>query len=221
MHLTLAGAHALVRQLLGLETKSFDVVAAGFPQSSAVGMGENASEMRHEFIDGEIFAMAGGTLEHSAIIAAVTMALGQLRKGSCRAFVTELRTRIRADEQGPDVGTYPDIAIVCGSVTRDSEDPISIVNPTVIIEVLSNSTEAYDRHGKFEHYKRLPSLQEYVLVSQHPPHIERFAKHAGIWSTADDVGVGKRMVLSSVPATLDVDEIFDGLVGEDGRVRVV
>lgn len=181
---------------------------------------ENASEIRHEFIDGEVFARAGGTPEHSALIAAVTMALGQLRKGPCRAFVTELRTRIRADEHGPDVGTYPDIAIVCGPVLRDSEDPISIVNPTVIIEVLSNSTEAYDRHGKFDHYKRLESLQEYVLVSQHQPLIERFSKGAGAWSTPDRAGVGERMVLSSVPATLDVDEVFDGLVGEDGRVRV-
>ncbi len=181
---------------------------------------ENASEIRHEFIDGDVFSMAGGTPEHSAIIAAVTMALGQLRGGACRAFVTELRTRIRADEHGPDVGTYPDIAIVCGPVLRDSEDPISIVNPTVIIEVLSNSTEAYDRHGKFKHYKRLESLQEYVLVSQHRPLIERFAMRAGIWSSPDAAGVSERIVLSSVPATLDVDEVFDGLVGEDGRVRV-
>lgn len=181
---------------------------------------ENASEMRHEFIDGEVFAMAGGTPEHSALIAAVTMALGQLRRGPCRAFVSELRTRIRADEHGPDVGTYPDIAIVCGPVLRDSEDPISVVNPTVIIEVLSNSTQAYDRHGKFGHYKRLESLQEYVLVSKHQPLIECFFKRDGVWSTPDRAGVGERMVLSSVPATLDVDEIFDGLVGEDGRVRV-
>ncbi len=181
---------------------------------------ENASEMRHEFLDGEVFAMAGGTPEHSALIAAVTMALAQLRKGPCRAFVTELRTRIRASEHGPDVGTYPDIAIVCGPVLRDAEDPIAVVNPTVIIEVLSNSTEAYDRHGKFEHYKRLESLQEYVLVSQHEPLIERFSKDARGWSTADRAGVGGRLVLSSITATLDVDEIFDGLVGDDGRVRV-
>lgn len=181
---------------------------------------EAASEMRHEFIDGEVFAMAGGTPEHSALIAAVTMALGALRKSPCRAFVTELRTRIRADENGPDVGTYPDIAIVCGPVLRDSEDPISIVNPTVIIEVLSNSTEAYDRHGKFKHYKRLASLQEYVLVSQHRPLIERFAKRSETWSSPDGAGANERIVLSSVPATLDVDEIFDGLVAEDGRVRV-
>jgi len=78
------------------------------------------------------------------------MALAGLRGGPCRAFVTEVRTRIRADEHGPDVGTYPAIAVVCGPVVRDAEDPIAIVNPKVIIEVLSNSTEAYDRHGKFE-----------------------------------------------------------------------
>ena len=182
---------------------------------------EIASEVRHEFVDGEVFAMAGATPEHAAIIAAVTMALGQLRRSSCRAFVTELRTRIRADETGPEVATYPDIAIVCGPVVRDAEDPIAIVNPTIVVEVLSNSTEAYDRHGKFGHYKRLESLAEYVLVSQHEPKIERFAKREGVWSPADVAGVGEHIVLSAVPATLDVDEIYDGLIGPDGRIRLV
>lgn len=182
---------------------------------------ERSSELRHEFIDGEVFAMAGGTPEHSAIIAAVTMALGQLRGGPCRAFVTELRTRIRADANGPEVGTYPDIAVVCGPVVRDAEDPIAVVNPTIVIEILSNSTEAYDRHGKFEHYKRLESLQEYVLVSQHRPQIERFARRSGTWSSAEVAAPGGRIALVSVPVTLEVDEIFAGLVGEDGRVRVV
>jgi Uma2 family endonuclease len=180
---------------------------------------EAASDVRHEFIDGEVFAMAGGTPEHSALIAAVTMALAALRKGPCRAFVTELRTRIRADEKGPDVGTYPDIAIVCGAVERDSEDPISIVNPTVVIEVLSNSTEAYDRHGKFEHYKRLESLREYVLVSQHEPKIERFSKVEGSW-TAEHAAAGGRVDVASVGVQLVVDEIYEGLVAADGTVRV-
>jgi Uma2 family endonuclease len=181
---------------------------------------ENASETRHEFLDGDVFAMAGGTPEHSAIIAAVTMALVQLRGGPCRAFVTELRTRIRADEHGPDVGTYPDVAIVCGPVLRDSEDPIAIINPTVIIEVLSNSIEAYDRHGKFRNYRRLEALQEYILVSQHRPLIERFAKREGIWCEPDCAGPSGSIALLSAPATLDVDEIFEGLVGADGRVCV-
>ena len=181
---------------------------------------EAGSEVRHEFIDGEVFAMAGGTPEHSALIAAVTMALGSLRGSPCRAFVTDLRTRIRADEHGPEVGIYPDISIVCGPALRDSEDPIAIVNPTVIVEVLSNSTEAYDRHGKFKHYKRLESLCEYVLVSQHRPYIERFAKVDGVWSAPDGAGPGERITLSSAAAVLDVGEIFDGLVAPDGRVRV-
>lgn len=182
---------------------------------------EQASELRHEFIDGDIFAMAGGTPEHAALIASVTGVLfGQLRGGACRAFVTEVRTRIRADAKGPDVGVYPDIAVVCGAVARDSEDPISIVNPTVVVEVLSNSTEAYDRHGKFEHYRRLESLREYVLVSQHEPRIERFAKGDAGWSSGVIAGPGSAVELASVNARLDVDEVFRGLVDEDGRVRV-
>ena len=182
---------------------------------------ERAAALRHEFVDGEIFAMAGGTPEHSAIIAALTMALGALRGGPCRAFVTDLRTRIRADERGPEVATYPDIAIVCGAVARDPEDPIAIVNPTVLIEVLSTSTEAYDRHGKFAHYQRIASLKEYVLVSQHEPKVERFAKNDGGWSLAAIAGARESVTLSAIPITLSVDEIYDGLVASDGAVRVL
>ncbi len=199
------------------------MTAAGRPKLSYAEYvaRERASELRHEFIDGEIFAMAGGTPEHAALIAAVTGVLfGQLRGGPCRAFVTEVRTRIRADATGPDVGAYPDVAVVCGPVARDSEDPISIVNPTVIIEVLSNSTEAYDRHGQFDHYRRLESLREYVLVSQHEPRIERFARDDAGWPSGIVAGRGSGVELASVRARLDVDEVFRGLVGEDGRVRV-
>jgi Uma2 family endonuclease len=182
---------------------------------------EATSELRHEFIDGEVFAMAGGTPEHSALIAAVTMALAGLRGGPSRAFVTEVRTRIRADEHGPDVGTYPDIAVVCGSVVRDAEDPIAIVNPKVIIEVLSNSTEAYDRHGKFEHYKRLASLEDCVLVAQHEARIEHYGKRGGAWLPSEASGLGRRVSVPSIRVTFDVDEIYAGLVREDGTIRVV
>lgn len=183
-------------------------------------MREELGEVRHEFVDGEVFAMAGGTPEHAAIVAAVTMELAHLRGGPCRAFVTDLRTRIRADERGPEVATYPDIAIVCGPVVRDPEDPIAIVNPTVLVEVLSQSTEAYDRHGKFAHYQRLASLKEYVLVSQHEPKLELFTKQGGSWGLSSSAGPGDRISLSSVPAALDVSKIYDGLIGSDGRIRI-
>lgn len=184
---------------------------------------EELSDVKHEYIDGEIYAMSGGTPEHAALISAVTYELvGQLRGGPCRSFTTELRTRVRADEVGPDVGSYPDIAVVCGNVVRDEEDANSIINPTMIVEVLSRSTEAYDRAGKFGHYKRLPSLHEYVLVSTRgKPKIERFEKRAGIWiPEADAAAVGGQIVLSSVRATLDVDAIYQGLINEHGDVEL-
>jgi Uma2 family endonuclease len=188
---------------------------------AAYALREDEGDVKHEFVDGEVFAMAGGTPEHAAIVTAVAIHLGsQLLGGPCRAFATELRTRIRADEKGPDVGTYPDIAVLCGPAVRDPEDPNSVVNPTLIVEVLSHSTEAYDRHGKFEHYKRLDALLEYVLVSQHEPRIERFEKRAGIWSQADVAGVGGRIVLTSASATLAADAIYAGLIGEDGHIRL-
>ena len=131
-----------------------------------------------------------------------------------------LRTRIRADNLGPDVGTYPDIAIVCGPVIRDSDDPIAIVNPKVVIEVLSNSTEAYERHRKFEHYNRLESLEDYVLVAQHQARIERFAKHGGVWLPGETARLGEKLTLASIGITLTVSAIYEGLVREDGRIRV-
>lgn len=179
------------------------MTAAGRPKLSYAEYvaREQASELRHEFIDGEIFAMAGGTPEHAALIAAVTGVLfGQLRGGPCRAFVTEVRTRIRADAKGPDVGIYPDIAIVCGSVVRDSEDSRS-------------STPHRDRRSPVE-------FDRGVRPARQVRSLERFARADGGWSPAVVVGPAGAVELASVNARLDVDEVFRGLVGEDGRVRV-
>jgi Uma2 family endonuclease len=184
---------------------------------------EELSATKHEFIDGEIYAMSGGTPEHAALIGAVTVHLGSQLLGSpCRPFTTELRTRVRSDDAGPDVGTYPDIAVVCGKVVRDVEDTNSIVNPTLIIEVLSRSTEAYDRAGKFGHYRRLESLSEYVLVSSRGvPRIERFVKRGSLWTDdAEIAGIDGRIVLSSVPAALDLNAVYQGLLNEHGQIEV-
>jgi Uma2 family endonuclease len=166
---------------------------------------EDKSVERHEFLNGEVFAMSGGTIEHAGLIAGVTSALMQaVRDRPCRVFSSDLRIRIRPT----GLTTYPDVSVVCGKAEVDAEDPHAIVNPTVIVEVLSDSTEAYDRGEKAAHYRHLPSLREYVLVSQHRPRIEVHRKNvAGRWELYEYES-GSRVELASVGCTLAVDEVY-------------
>lgn len=177
---------------------------------------EETTELRHEFEGGEVFALAGGTPEHAALVSAVHLAVGTQLESGCRAYVENLRVRTPSGK-----ATYPDVLIVCGSIARDPEDENTITNPLSIIEVLSDGTEAYDRGTKFAHYRSCPSFVEYVLVaSQGSPKIERFVKRDGIWTLSDDAGPGQAQRLSSVNVELDVDAIYRGLIHTDGTIRV-
>jgi Uma2 family endonuclease len=177
---------------------------------------EQANDVRHEYLDGQVFAMAGGTLEHSALITEVLRLLGnQLGEGPCRAFESNARVRTSHDH-----GTYPDITIVCGRVARDPEDLQSILNPTAIVEVLSPATETYDRSKKFERYRGLPTFVEYVLVSYREPRIETHLRNDdGTW-TERFAKAGESIELRSVGATLDVSTVYRGLVS-DGASMVL
>src|SRR5262249_35971657 len=127
---------------------------------------EEASNTKHEFLDGEIYAMAGGSPDHASLAAAVTTALlNQLRDKPCRVFSSDLRVRVLAT----GLATYPDITVVCGTLERDPESEVTVVNPVVLVEVLSKRTETYDRGEKFDHYRHIPSLKEYVLVAHDKP----------------------------------------------------
>lgn len=167
---------------------------------------ERSSNVKHEYLGGQIYAMAGGTPEHAALAAAVIGVLyAQLRGGPCRSYDADLRVRVPAT----GLATYPDVTVVCGEPQRDPTDPDAVTNPTMIIEVLSRTTEAYDRTEKFEHYQQLASLQQYVLVA----HAERAVE---VWTRRDDgqfaattSGPGERAELSAAQAVLDVDELYD------------
>jgi len=178
---------------------------------------EDQSVERHEFLNGEVFAMSGGTIEHAGLIAGVTHALMQaVRDRPCRVFSSDLRIRIRPT----GLTTYPDVSLVCGKAEVDAEDPHAIVNPTVIVEVLSDSTEAYDRGEKAAHYRHLPSLREYVLVSQHRPRIEVYRKNdAGRWELYEYES-GSRVELASVGCTLSVDDVYRDPLAAAGDVAV-
>lgn len=145
---------------------------------------EHDSGMKHEYDGGEIIAMAGGSLRHSALASRVSAALEIGRRPGCIAFQSDLRIRILATGKA----TYPDASMVCGPVERDPVDPSgqTITNPTLIVEVLSPTTEQNDRGNKWQHYQLIPSLQEYVLVSQSDPRVEHYRRLAtGGWEYHD------------------------------------
>jgi Uma2 family endonuclease len=166
---------------------------------------EAVSDVRHEFLNGEVWAMAGGTPEHGALAVSVTLALGAALRGKpCRGYSSDVRVRI------PDTGlsTYPDLSIVCGPLETAPDDKDAITNPVVLVEVLSDSTEAYDRGAKWAHYRRIPSLREYVLVSQAEPRIEVFRRtEAGRWELLE-ARPGETIELESLGAQLDVAAVY-------------
>src|SRR5215213_2962275 len=127
---------------------------------------ERDSEIKHEFDAGEILAMPSGTARHSALAVNVVVALGNTRAPGCTIFQSDMRVRIIATGRA----TYPDVSMVCGPLEYDPEDAArtTITNPVLLVEVLSVTTEKGDRGNKWMHYQRIPSLAEYVLVSQEP-----------------------------------------------------
>ena len=167
---------------------------------------EAISNVKHEYLDGQIYGMAGGTPEHAALKAAVTgLVFAQIRGGRCRAHDSDLRVRVLST----GLATYPDVTIVCGQRERDPEDDNAVTNPTLIVEVLSRSTEDYDRGDKFEHYQRIASLQQYVLVSDRRREIEVWTREAGDTWTQSIAHEGEPVSLASIGAMLDVSEVYD------------
>ena len=150
--------------------------------------------------------MSGGRPEHAAIVASVRVELGShLRGRSRRLYASELRVGI------DDLVTHPDASVVGGDLERHPDESTIVLNPTVLVEVLSDSTEAYDRGEKAQRYRRIPSLREYVLVSQHRAHIELFRRTQEGWILVE-AHQGQRLRVDSIDCWLDVDSIYDGIL---------
>ena len=168
---------------------------------------EAASDTKNEYFNGHILAMAGGTAEHGFLAMAVASELrAQLRGKPCQPCSSDVRIRIPAT----GLATYPDVSVVCGPPTRDHEDVDSITNPTVIVEVLSKSTEAYDRGEKFHQYRRLVSMRDYVLVCQGIARIEHFERTVNGW-VLHSAGPGESIGLKSIGCELSVDAVYEGV----------
>jgi Uma2 family endonuclease len=168
---------------------------------------ERAAERKSEYRDGEIVGMTGASRRHSLITVNVSSELNRQLKGRpCEVHVNDLRVLIAARR----LYTYPDVIVVCGEPALADRYRDILTNPTVLIEVLSPSTEAYDRGTKFEHYRTLESLREYLLVSQSRPQVDHFMREDdGPWllSAANDLAA--TIVLPSIQCQLAMAEIYD------------
>ena len=162
------------------------------------------SDAKHEYIDGVVYAMSGGSPEHARLAMAIGLELGaQLRGKRCAVYSSDLRVRVMAT----GLASYPDITIVCGKLELDPENDHTVTNPAAIIEVSSPSTERYDRETKYAHYRQIVSLRTYVLVSQDERLVEVFTRNTdGTW-TLRDVRHGEAK-LDEIECTLDIDAIY-------------
>jgi Uma2 family endonuclease len=166
---------------------------------------ERAASYRSEYLDGQIVAMSGRSRAHSLIAANLIRVLGTaLRDRPCEVHGSDLRCYVEAG----DLYTYPDVTVICDPPRFEDEAADTVMNPVVIIEVLSPATEAFDRGEKFARYRLLPSLREYVLVAQHRPRVERFTLRDGEWVLSEASGLEAAIELSTVGCTLLLDEVY-------------
>lgn len=168
---------------------------------------ERKSEFRHEFYKGEIFQMSGASREHNILVSnLVTSANSQLRGKSCETYSNDMRVHI------PLTGlfTYPDVVIVCGEPKFSDEEFDTLLNPLILIEVLSPSTANYDRGKKFWHYQSIENLREYLLVAQDEVKIEHLIKQPdGRWNVAEHTSLETEVELPSAGITLKLNEIYE------------
>ncbi|MFO0810120.1 MAG: Uma2 family endonuclease [Gemmataceae bacterium] len=167
---------------------------------------ERRAEFKSEYYRGEMFAMAVASYEHSLAKDNLAAEIKQpLKGGPCRTVTSDLRVKVDAT----GLYTYPDIVIVCGQAEFEDSGVDTLLNPIAIVEVLSESAEAYDRGAKFAQYRQVSSLQEYVLVAQDKPLVERFVRQAdGQWLLSEFRGLEATLEFENVPARVPLAEIY-------------
>ena len=168
---------------------------------------ERKAEFRSEYHAGEMFAMAGARQAHNLVNGNTYRDLAnQLRHTRCQVYSNEMRVRIPA----ADLYTYPDIVVVCDQPQFADEEFDTLLNPVVLVEVLSPSTEAYDRGKKFEYYGSLPSLREYLLLATEYMHADLFTREpGGKWILSSASGIEESIVFSSIPCRLALKDLYE------------
>ncbi len=170
---------------------------------------ERQAEQKSEYLGGTIFAMAGASREHNLITGNLHREIGgQLKNRPCESYASDMRVLI--SQTG--LYTYPDITVVCGEPLFLDEKQDTLLNPTVIVEVLSPSTAAYDRGKKFEHYRRLPSLREYILVARDEVLVERFLREGDDWHPASLRSIDDTLQLASINCNVPLREVYAKIV---------
>ncbi len=172
---------------------------------------ERNSDTKHEYINGQIYAMVGASLRHNRITINVQSSIhAQLRKRPCDVFPSDMRLKIIATAQY----TYPDVSGLCGDPDLTDDHLDTYTNPLFIVEVLSPSTERYDRGPKFDAYKTIPSLQDYVLIAQHHPLVEHFRRDGENWIHASAATLDTSVYLPSIDCTLALSDIYEKVTFE-------
>lgn len=164
------------------------------------------SHIKLEFCDGQIYAMAGGTAAHAELGMRAGHLLMQSLPASCRVYSSDLRLRI----ESTDLSTFPDVTVVRGQREMSAIDPNAATNPTVLVEVTSPSTEAYDRGEKLSHYKQLPSLRAVLFVSHKNKRVTVVQRADNVWAERD-FRPSEHVVLDQPALRLSVDALYDGV----------
>ena len=169
---------------------------------------ERVSTSKHEYYSGEIFAMTGASEAHNLIASNVTATFHrQLRGRACRIYPSDMRLKVIQT----GLNTYPDLTIVCGPPQfTDLTKRDTLINPTVIIEILSPSTERYDRGLKFQNYRTISSLQDYILIAQDAAHIEHYTRHEpNQWILTEVVGLDNSLTIASLGVTINLTDAYE------------
>ena len=168
---------------------------------------ERSADFKSEYFNGEIFAMTGASESHNLVVINTIRELStQLKKRPCKVYANDMRVKV--DPTG--LYTYPDVVVTCGKAQFDDTHLDTLLNPVLIVEVLSDSTEAYDRGRKFEHYRKLDSLVEYVLIAQNRPHIESYRRQADQqWLLREYSELDGTLRLLSIDCDLALAEVYD------------
>ncbi len=171
-----------------------------------LAMERSSLDVKHEYVDGKIYAMVGASREHNLIAVNIARELSsQLNRRPCEAYVNDMRVKPQQAKRY----YYPDLVVVCGKPVFEDDHNDTLLNPGLLIEILSASTEAYDRGGKFTAYRRIESLREYLLVAQDKPFIEHYLRQGGVWVLTETEGLEDAVRLESIGCILSMNEVYD------------